>query len=81
MAWLKSPCMMCWFGVLSRVCRNPVTCVRISWLLFALSWSKCMEVKSMVVCVSVAGCSSRAPTVRACHANFVVSVSGVNDIV
>ena len=73
--------MMCCCGVLSSVCRNPVSCVRISWLLFALSWSTCMEVKSMVVCVSVAGCSSRARTVRACHANFAVSVSGANDIV
>ena len=73
--------MMCWFGVLSRVCRNHVTCVRISWLLFALSWSKCMEVKSIVVCVSIAGCSSRARTVRACHANVAACVSGANEMV
>ena len=81
MAWLKSPCMMCWFGVLSRVWRNAQACVRISCFLFALSWSMCIDVKSMVDCVSVAGCKRRARTVRACHANFAVFVSGENDIV
>ena len=73
--------MMCWCGVLSLVCRNAVTCVRISWLAFACLLQKCMEVKSMVFCPSVAGCSSRARTVRACHACFGVFVSGENEMV
>ena len=73
--------MMCWCGVLSLVCRNAAICVRISWLLFACVLQKCMDVKSMVVCPSVAAWSSRARTVRACHACFAMFVSGAKEMV
>ena len=73
--------MTCWLCVLSLVDRNAVTCVRISWLSLACLLQKCMEVKSMTVCASDAGCSSLARTVRACHACFAVFVSGENEMV
>ena len=49
--------------------------------LFALSWSMWIDVKSMVDWVSVAACRRRALTVRACHENFGVWVSGQNETV
>ena len=55
--------------------------MRISWFVFALLLSKCMEVKSIVVCPSVAGWRSLARTVRACHANCDVCVLGAKDMV
>ena len=40
-----------------------------------------MVVKSIVVCPSWPGLCSLARTVRACHANLCVAVSGANDMV
>ena len=73
--------MTCWLGELSMVDRNAVTCVRNSWLSLACTLQKCMDVKSMTVCESDAGCRSLARTVRACHACFAVCVPGENEMV